>query len=39
VWYLQRFVDAVVYGMNPVFRQELRARLSRKEKRRESMLN
>jgi len=40
VWYLQGFADAVVYGMNPVFRQELWARLSRKEKRREeSMLD
>jgi len=31
IWYLEGFVDAIVYGMNPVFQRELRAVWGRKE--------
>jgi len=31
VWYLQGFIDSIVYGMNPIFRQELRTFLTRKD--------
>jgi len=32
MWYLEGFLDAIVYGVNPVFRRELRAVWSRKDK-------
>jgi len=38
VWYWQGFVDAIVYGMNPVFRQELRALCLRKDTTSDGML-
>jgi len=38
VWYVQGVVDAIYYGMNPTFRQELRAYWSEKKSTQDSLL-